>query len=49
MAAYYYTQSRPASEIVNEHNTIYVNTEGMKGKTKNLLSGLKALAERFSR
>jgi Rps23 Pro-64 3,4-dihydroxylase Tpa1-like proline 4-hydroxylase len=48
LAAYYYTASRPASEIVSEHNTIYVNTEGIKGKTKNLFSGLKALVERFS-
>jgi Rps23 Pro-64 3,4-dihydroxylase Tpa1-like proline 4-hydroxylase len=49
IAAYYYTQHRPAHEITGEHNTIYVNTEGVKGKTKNLLSGLKALAERFTR
>jgi len=48
MAAYYYTASRPESEIVSEHNTIYVNTEGLKGKAKNLFSGLKALVERFS-
>lgn len=47
IAAYYYTQGRPSNEITNEHNTIYVNTQGVKGKTKNLLSGIKALLERF--
>jgi Rps23 Pro-64 3,4-dihydroxylase Tpa1-like proline 4-hydroxylase len=49
IAAYYYTQSRPSNEITNEHNTIYVNTQGLRGKTKNLYSGVKALLERFKR
>jgi Rps23 Pro-64 3,4-dihydroxylase Tpa1-like proline 4-hydroxylase len=49
IAVYYYTQSRPSSEITSEHNTIYVNTQGVKGKTKNLFSGLKALLERVRR
>jgi hypothetical protein len=49
IAAYYYTQSRPANEVAGEHNTIYVNTEGIKGKAKNIFSGLKALVERLSR
>lgn len=49
IAAYYYSQSRPGNEIASEHNTIYINTEGIKGKTKNIFSGLKALAERLSR
>ena len=47
LAAYYYTDTRPTNEIAKEHNTIYVNTQGVQGKAKNLFSGLKALVERF--
>ncbi|GGK57792.1 2OG-Fe(II) oxygenase [Rufibacter glacialis] len=46
MAVYYYTKDRPAHEIAEEHNTIYVNTEGAGGLLKNLKSGLKAAVER---
>jgi Rps23 Pro-64 3,4-dihydroxylase Tpa1-like proline 4-hydroxylase len=49
IAAYYYTNTRPSSEIAQEHNTIYVNTEGIKGKTKNFFSGVKAMVERLFR
>lgn len=49
LAAYYYTQTRPASEIAQAHNTIYVNTEGVQGKAKNIFSGIKALLERILR
>lgn len=46
IALYYYTKERPKEEIVKEHNTIYVNTEGNKGLAKILISGFKALKER---
>lgn len=49
LAAYYYTNTRPAGEIAHEHNTIYINTQGVQGKAKNLFSGIKALMERFFR
>lgn len=47
ISVYYYTPSRPAAEVVNEHNTIYANTQGMKGVIKNFKSGLKASIERI--
>jgi Rps23 Pro-64 3,4-dihydroxylase Tpa1-like proline 4-hydroxylase len=46
LAAYYYTKERPNAEIAQDHNTIYVNTEGTGGLLKNLQSGAKALIER---
>ena len=48
LATYYYTKSRPSSEIADEHNTIYVNTEGTSGKIKRFRSGIKALLERVN-
>ena len=48
LAAYYYTDTRPKNEIADEHNTIYINTEGLKGKVKNLTSGVQALLERVN-
>ena len=48
LAAYYYTNTRPENEIADEHNTIYINTEGLKGKVKNLTSGVKAFFERVN-
>lgn len=48
LAAYYYTEERPENEVANDHNTIYVNTEGTGGLLKNLKSGLKALVERVT-
>jgi Rps23 Pro-64 3,4-dihydroxylase Tpa1-like proline 4-hydroxylase len=47
VAVYYYTKERPAAEIAQEHNTIYVNTEGSAGKIKTISSALKALKERL--
>ena len=49
LAVYYYTKDRPANEIADEHNTVYVNTEGAGGTVKNLKSGLKAAFERFKK
>lgn len=49
LATYYYTPSRPETEIAPEHNTIYVNTEGVGGQTKRLSSGVKALLERINK
>lgn len=49
IAAYYYTNTRPTDEITQEHNTIYINTQGVQGKAKNLFSGIKAVIERFLR
>jgi Rps23 Pro-64 3,4-dihydroxylase Tpa1-like proline 4-hydroxylase len=47
IATYYYTKDRPEHELAKEHNTIYVNTEGMGGQVKRVVSGWKALLERF--
>ena len=47
IATYYYTQERPQTEVAGEHNTIYVNTEGVGGQLKRLMSGLVAIAERL--
>jgi len=49
LATYYYTKSRPASEIANDHNTIYINTEGAKGHVKRFKSGVKAFLERVNK
>lgn len=49
IATYYYTQSRPAAEMAEEHNTIYVNTEGISGQVKRFNSGVKAFLERINR
>ena len=47
LATYYYTVDRPAHEMVKEHNTRFVNTEGFSGQLRRLLSGWKALKERI--
>jgi Rps23 Pro-64 3,4-dihydroxylase Tpa1-like proline 4-hydroxylase len=49
IATYYYTKTRPESEIAPDHNTLYVNTEGVKGQAKRFSSGLKALVERIKK
>lgn len=49
IAVYYYTRERPLEEIVDSHNTLYVNTEGSKGAIKNLKSGFKAAMERMAK
>lgn len=47
LAVYFYTRTRPDREVATDHNTIFVNTAGISGKIKTLLSGLKALKERL--
>jgi len=49
IATYYYTKTRPANEMAENHNTIYVNTEGVKGQIKRFNSGVKALLERINK
>lgn len=49
IAAYYYTTTRPQSEIAQEHNTKYVNTQGVSGLTKGFASGVKAFLERLKK
>ncbi len=49
LAVYYYTQAAPSGiDQVPEHNTIFRNTEGVAGRWKTFLSGLKALKERIA-
>jgi Rps23 Pro-64 3,4-dihydroxylase Tpa1-like proline 4-hydroxylase len=47
LATYYYTSTRPQHEITGEHNTIYVNTQGLSGQLNRIKSGWKALRERI--
>jgi len=49
IATYYYTKTRPENEIGPEHNTIYINTEGVGGQLKRFNSGVKALLERINK
>jgi len=49
LATYYYTKTRPDNEIADEHNTIYVNTEGVSGSLKRFNSGVKAFLERINK
>jgi Rps23 Pro-64 3,4-dihydroxylase Tpa1-like proline 4-hydroxylase len=49
ISVYYYTKNRPEHEITEDHNTIYVNTQGWKGVIKNLNSALKATLERLKK
>ncbi len=49
MATYYYTKTRPKHEIVKDHNTLYVNTEGVGGQVKRFSSGVKAFLERINK
>lgn len=49
LATYYYTKTRPENEIADDHNTIYVNTEGVSGSVKRITSGAKALLERINK
>ncbi len=48
IATYYYTKTRPKSEIAADHNTIYVNTEGTSGQIKKFTSGVTAFLERIN-
>jgi Rps23 Pro-64 3,4-dihydroxylase Tpa1-like proline 4-hydroxylase len=47
IATYYYTVERPSIETAQEHNTLYVNTEGISGMVKRFRSGMKAFLERL--
>ncbi|MEY4877473.1 MAG: hypothetical protein RL708_2623 [Bacteroidota bacterium] len=49
IATYYYTTTRPAHEISGDHNTIYVNTEGVGGQMKRFTAGVKAFLERINK
>jgi Rps23 Pro-64 3,4-dihydroxylase Tpa1-like proline 4-hydroxylase len=49
IATYYYTKTRPESEISRDHNTIYVNTEGVGGQAKRFTAGVKAFLERINK
>jgi Rps23 Pro-64 3,4-dihydroxylase Tpa1-like proline 4-hydroxylase len=48
IATYYYTKTRPTTEIAQDHNTQYVNTEGIAGQLKTFNSGVKAFFERVN-
>ena len=47
VATYYYTKNRASNEIAEEHNTIYVNTQGVSGQIKRFSSGVRAFLERL--
>jgi hypothetical protein len=48
LAVYYYTEDAPPEvKTGGEHNSIFVSTQGLPGRIKNLLSGLTALKERI--
>lgn len=49
LATYYYTKIRPKCETADEHNTIYVNTEGVNGQIKRFSAGIKAFLERINK
>lgn len=49
LATYYYTKTRPEHEIASDHNTIYVNTEGVAGQLKRFTAGIKAFFERINK
>ena len=49
LATYYYTKTRPSSEISADHNTIFVNTEGSQGHVKRFKSGIKVFLERINK
>lgn len=49
IATYYYTKIRPEWEIAQDHNTIYVNTEGLNGEVKKFTTGVKAFLERINK
>lgn len=48
LAVYYYTHQPPDEQKnIKAHNSIFKNTEGLKGAVKNFLSGLIAFTERI--
>jgi Rps23 Pro-64 3,4-dihydroxylase Tpa1-like proline 4-hydroxylase len=48
IATYYYTESRPASEIAPDHSTIYVNTEGITGHARRLSTRVKIFLKKIN-
>lgn len=49
LATYYYTKTRPESELAKEHSTVSINTEGVSGQVKRLGAGVKAFLERINK
>lgn len=50
LAVYYYTKDAPPEvKVGGEHNSIFVSTQGMKGRIKNFFSGVVALKERIQK
>jgi Rps23 Pro-64 3,4-dihydroxylase Tpa1-like proline 4-hydroxylase len=49
IATYYYTKTRPESEVASEHNTVYKNVNGLNGGINRFKNGLKALFERIGK
>ena len=49
LATYYYTKTRPTSEIVDDHNTLYINTEGIRGHVNRFKSSVKVFFERVNK
>jgi Rps23 Pro-64 3,4-dihydroxylase Tpa1-like proline 4-hydroxylase len=47
LAVYYFSEHRPESEVTIDHNTKFVNTEGVNGFIKRMKSGAKAFFERL--
>lgn len=47
LAVYYYTKNRAVSETAPEHNSVFINTEGISGQWKRFNSGLAAFIERI--
>ena len=48
IATYYYTTTRPDSELAPEHSTIYVNTEGVTGNAKRLSTRVKIFLQNIN-
>jgi len=48
LATYYFTKTRPKHELTSDHNTIFINTEGIGGVVKRFTSGVKAFLERIN-
>lgn len=48
LAIYYYTEERDDNVVADEHNTLYRQTTGVRGRLKTLVSGATAMRERFT-
>lgn len=47
LAIYYYTEERDDNVVAQEHNTLYRQTTGVRGRLKTLVSGATAMRERL--